>query len=287
MEKVKHSKYRNTGLIFEILTRQITVDVLNNKDRSPAIGILKEHFGKERELTKELNLYQATMKECFAQEQEAKDFISEVVSARAELDSEKLRNQKYELVGAIKNKYPLKEFFKTRVNNYTEMASLYKLFKANEDANSYDPADVVRSKYTLVEHVTEENERDLHSVIKEQKEESRDLRILAQRIMTEKFNEKYGDLLPEQKNLLRKYINNISNTNGLREFINEEVDKIVSNLKERLEEIDNKVIRIKITEAINLAEDLKKGSVVYDNQVSNLLMYYQLNEEIKGAVKDE
>ena len=43
--KIKHSKYKNTGILFELLVRQITADTLKGVD-SPAINLLKENFVK-------------------------------------------------------------------------------------------------------------------------------------------------------------------------------------------------------------------------------------------------
>ena len=231
MKSLKHKKYRNTGLIWEMLTRQITSDILEGKENSSATEILQEYFGSDTEISKELELYRILMNETFQTEERAKDFLSEVVETRKNLDYGQLHEEKYNIIGDIKEEYPLKEFFKSRVDNYRELASVYKVFKAlSEDEEvEYEPQDLVRSKYTIIEHVTNgdvEAEEKTKSEIEETfEEESRDLRLLAQRVMIEKFNKKYGKLLPEQKELLRKYINNISNTNNLREDINDRVER--------------------------------------------------------------
>lgn len=290
MKQLKHKKYRNTGLIWEMLTRQITSDILEGTESSEATDILKEYFGGDTEIAKELELYQLLMNETFRSENQAKEFLQEVVKTRKNLDLKQLQEEKYNIIGEIKEKYPLKEFFKSRVDNYTELASVYKVFKALTENVEYEPDEVVRSKYTIVEHVTEQNveeaEAEKSDLLEGFKEESRDLRLLAQRVMIEKFNNKYGELLPEQKKILRKYINNISNTNNLREDINERVEILKSDLQDLRKKIDEKVVDIKVKEATNLIDEIKaEGGQVRDDEISNILMYYQLREDIKQALK--
>lgn len=289
MQSLKHKKYRNTGLIWEMLTRQVTSDILEGLDESAATDILKEYFGGDTEIAKELELYQLLINENFNKEQQAKDFLQEVVKTRERLDTERLQEEKYEIIGDIKDKYPLKEFFKSRVDNYRELASIYKVFKGLTEDVEYDPSDIVESKYTIVEHVTNgtADEEDEKNELKQKfKEESRDLRLLAQKVMIEKFNKKYGELLPEQKEVLRKYINNISNTNNLREDINERVETLKSDLQELRKKIDEEVVDIKVKEATNLIDEIKaEGGQVRDDEISNILMYYQLRKDIENALE--
>lgn len=299
MKTINHSKYKNSGLLFELLTRQITVDLLNERESSPAVDIIKKYFGGSTELSKEYSLYNALMKENFSSENKAESFLEEIINRRKALNEKKLSKEKYNLVGDIKESYPIDDFFQSRIDNYTELASVYKVFKyiTEEEQDQYDPADAVRSKYTILEHITREPSNTDNNKSKEQKvksevlenyrKQSRDLRVLAQKIMIEKFNEKYGSLLPEQRNLLKKYINNISNTNSLRDYVNEEVDKVKSELQSCVDEINEESTRIKVKETLNLMEELKRGNIVRDDQVSSLLMYYQLLDEIKSNVSDE
>jgi len=289
MKQLSHKKYRNSGLIWEMLTRQITSDVLEGKEKSAATDILREHFGGDTELSKELELYRLLMNETFQTEEQAKDFIQEVVETRKNLDLKQLQDEKYNVIGEIKKHYPLKEFFKSRVDNYTELASVYKVFKALTEDIDYKPDDIVRSKYTIVEHVTESSGKEQSSSKTEIQEKSRDLRLLAQKVMIEKFNRKYGSLLSEQKEVLRKYINNISNTNNLREDINSRVDQLKSDLQRLQKKIDEKAIDIKVEKATDLIDEIKTegGGQVRDNEISNLLMYYQLREDIETAVEKQ
>lgn len=293
MKKIKHSKYKNTRILFELLTRQITVDILNEKDSSEAIDILKEYFGGQTELSKEHSLYKTLLSENFNSRDRAEELLDEVIDRRKKLNDKKISDQKYNLVGDIKENYPLDDFFQSRIENYREYASIYKVFSYFNDDKDYDPADAVRSKETIVEHITSEpsdspdkkNEGELSKVLENYRDQSKDLRLLTQKLLIEKFNERYDSLLDEQKKLLKKYINNVSNTNNLREYVNKEVDRVRNELKELVDDIDIESTRIKVKETINLSEDLKKGNYVRDDQVSTLMMYYQLLDEVKSNVK--
>ena len=119
-----------------------------------------------------------------------------------------------------------------------------------------------------------------NKVIKEFEKSEKDLRLLSYQIMVDRFNSKYSTLNAPQKNLLRKYISNISNTNSLKEFINEEVVKIKKIISKFLPKIDNKITKIKITEAVKQLDNLTKGRIVRDNQVVSLMRYYEMIKEL-------
>ena len=59
MKRIKHSKVKNTGLIFELLVKQIAADTLSKKD-SNAVEILKNYFTGKSALVREFKLYEFT-----------------------------------------------------------------------------------------------------------------------------------------------------------------------------------------------------------------------------------
>ena len=118
MKKLKHSKYKNTGILFELLVRQISTDTLNNKD-SKATYIIREHFGKSTELAKELKLYKVFIEESFSSEYKASEFVNIILSERKKLNESVLNRQKYNLIKAIKKNFVLEDFFKYRVSSVT------------------------------------------------------------------------------------------------------------------------------------------------------------------------
>ena len=223
--KVKHSKVRNTGLLFEFLLRQITTDVLNKNNNSKALNFIKQKFNESSELGKELALYNALITKKFNNDKKAEFFINEVLNERHKLNKSKLRREKYNLIKELKEGYNVDELFATKVRNYKTYASIYKLFEYID----LKPEDKTESFFNLVEHVTTTDKNiELTETFGGSKiPENTELRILTYKSLLEKFNNKYSKLNHSQKNLLREYINNISNTNSLKKNLK----KIVTELK--------------------------------------------------------
>lgn len=279
----KHSKIRNTGILFELLTRQITVDVLNNNIKAQAAEILKEFFNKKTQLGREYELYRVLATENYKSETKANHLVEAVVSARKKLNNTHLKREKYNLIKKIKENYNINDFFMARISNYKVSASIYKLFSVNEDT---DPKTETESRFIIVENITRKriSEKKKENVMVEgYKKQEKDLRLLAYSILIEKFNKKYSTLSSKQRNLLREYINNISNTNSLKEFIETETIKVKKELQSYLPEVSDKVAKIKLNEAINQADTLMKGRIAEDRQVVTLMRYYQLVKELKNV----
>jgi len=281
--KTKHSKIRNTGILFELLTRQITVDVLNNDKKGSAANILKEFFNNKTQLGKEYELYKVLTVENYTSEIKANHLVDAVVKARQKLNGSQLKREKYNLIKEIKKTYNINDFFMARIPNYKVNASIFKVFDSNTDGN---PASEVDSRFTIVEHVTRKqisNKKEDKKLVEGYKKQEKDLRLLAYGILVEKFNKKYSSLSKSQKKLLKEYINNISNTNSLKEFVETETIKVKSKLQSFLPKVSDKVTKIKLQEAINQAETLMKGRIVEDKQVVTLMRYYQLVKELENV----
>jgi len=279
MKNLKHSKFKNTGVLFELLVRQVASDTLNNSD-SKAIPLIKKYFAKSTELAKELNLYQTLVKEKFSKEDKANSLIEAVLVAKSQLNQTILNRQKYNLIKEIKNNYVLEDFFKSKVNNYKPLAAIFKLFEYTIADN---PVETVNNRYTLIEHITRNEVKKLSELnemaafVKQDKE----VRLLSYKILVDKFNEKYSDLNEGQKNLLRQYINSVSEGTELKEFINKEVSKLQTELKALSAKVDDKVVKIKLSEVTNLLNEITAAKAVKDNHVLNMLRYHELIKELK------
>jgi hypothetical protein len=279
MKNLKHSKFKNTGVLFELLVRQVASDTLNNSD-SKSIPLIKKYFAKSTELAKELNLYQTLVKEKFSKEDKADSLIEAVLVAKSQLNQTILSRQKYNLIKEIKNNYVLEDFFKSKVNNYKTLAAIFKLFEYTIADN---PIESVNNRYTLIEHITRNEVKkiselnEMSAFVKQDKE----VRLLSYKILVDKFNEKYSELNEGQKNLLRQYINSVSEGTELKEFINKEVFKLQKELKTLSTSIDDKVVKIKLSEVTNLLNEITSAKAVKDNHVLNMLRYHELIKELK------
>ena len=279
MTKFKHNKLKNTGMLFEFLLRQVTVDVLNKKKTSPAVKIIKKRFNENTEVGKELGLYNLLIKKKFEDDKKADFFLAEILRQRQKLNQSSLNREKYNIIKEIKEYYDSKNLFSAKLENYKHYASIFKLF---EGGVKLSPDDKTDSYFIVMENITtihkEKNSDYLHKDFKD-----KDIRVLAYKKLLEKFNEKYTDLTSNQKLVLKEYINSISNSNEFNKFVNSKLPTLKKSLKSRVKKVTNKVLRIKLAEAINCVDKfcLNESKTTKDDSVVQLLRYYELDKELK------
>ena len=279
-KKMKHNKIKNTGILFELLTRQITVDLMESNS-SKAVNIVKRYFKNGTQLGKEYELYKILTETKYNTESRAETLIEAVMDSRKKLSSGSVKKEKYNLIKEIRESYNEKDFFNTKINNYKVLASIYNLFEHKEEVA---PDKYVTTKYTIVENITSQSKASkTNKTYDYLKKQEKDLRMLAYSTLVEKFNKKYSNLTEKQKKLIKEYINNISNTNKLREYVDSEVEVVKDTLKTQIKKVDDKVTQIKLTEVVNQIDGLKKGKVVSDKQVVSMMRYYQLIGEIDNV----
>lgn len=289
MKKIKHSKFKNTGFIFELLVRQITAEIISS-NKSVAETILKENFNGKKELSKELKLYQYLINEKYNSESKADQFITTILEARKRLDEKKLMKEKYNLIKEIKEKYDIDEFIKSPVSNYKVLASIYKLFEVITTGEQYEPTDIVSSRFTIAENIINtsiqnKDQKIKDAVLEQYKKQDEDLRAVSYKLLVESFNNKYKNLSVEQKGLLREYINNINNTGKLNEYVSKEVSKLVENLKLVGSKISDKVTKIKLAETIANIKKIKSVKKIKEQHLSAMMMTYELLNELKDKSK--
>ena len=277
MSNFKHSKLKNTGLLFEFLLRQVTVDVLNKQKNSKALQIIKKRFNENTEVGKELALYTALMNRKFKSDKKADYFLGEVLRQRQSLNNSQLKREKYNIVKEISTIYNSKDLFSSKVNNYVVYASIYKLF---EGINTISADEKTESYFNIVEQITTKTKVENKSFVPT--ELDKDVRVLSYRVLLEKFNKKYTNLSKQQKDILKEYINNISNTNKFHMIVEKKLTTLRGTLSKKIPKIKDKVLKIKLNEAVNCmgkfcASDTK---VAEDKSVVQLLRYYELDKEL-------
>jgi len=288
MQKAKHSKFKNTGILFELLTRQVTADILAGKDESVAKNLLFKYFTENKELGKEWQLYNFLLNEKTKDDFQSEKYINVILKQREKLDCKKLTEQKYNLIKEIKDSYPIEDLLKSSIKNYRIHASVYKLFENHVNASvKFDVKELIQSRNTLTENLcgkktsSKESEDEVINFYKQQNE---DIRLLSYKLLVDSLNEKYKDLDSNQKRLLKEYINNISNTNSLNEFIELEIVNIKKTVNELLPKISNEVVKIKINEVIKQLDSINCKKSVKDNQITVLLLSHELIKEIKNQL---
>ena len=281
---IKHSKYKNTGILFELLVRQVTADTLNGVE-SAAIKLIQKYFVKS-ELSKEYKLYETLNKNNSLTESKANVMIQALLETSKKLNRGALKREKYNLINEIRSNYNLEEFFKTKLPHYKTFAAFYMLSEIQNTEALVDTNLIVNNKMTLLEHLSSneiKEEKVEADVLQEFQSYDKDTRMLTYRILMENFNGKYTNLYNSQKEILRQYINSVDSTPVLREFYNAEVSKIKESLTVLNKQVEDKAVQIKINEVISLIEELDKTSKVTSDNIVNILQYLELVEELKSA----
>ena len=282
-KNIRHSKYKNTGILFELLVRQATADLMSNKDPK-AVKIFKKYF-TGTELGKEYNLYNTALNAPKLSESKAEILINTVVEQAKKLDRVKIDREKYNLIREIKKHYDLDDFFKAKIETYKIHASIFTLVEGQLTTKFTDTKQLIANKLTLLEHITKETltERKVASkVVEEFMKEDKEVRLLAYKILVEKFNEKYAGLSIEQRSLLKEYINNISDTKKLRTYLNTKLLEVKTELVALKANTGDKVLQIKLNEVLNFIKPLGANDSIKDEVLIGLMQYYSLINELKA-----
>ena len=284
---IKHSKYKNTGILFELLTRQITSDILSGRKGPKAIPILEKYFNRNEELGKELVLYLSFFNGKKLSETKALDYINIVADQRKKLDNRKLKEQKYDLVKEIKENYDLRKFLFNRVPSYKIYASIYKSFECAVQGYTYENVrELSSAKYTLVEYLCGETENKNivieSEVVNTLREQEEDLRLLTYRLILEKFNKKYKKLNENQKNLLREFLNKGTDTSHILQLAKNEAKTLSNSIDKKIEHVQNKVQRIKLTEIRNQLNNFESLKYIKNNHLTALMIGYELDSQLNN-----
>lgn len=264
---LKNNKIKNTGLLFEMLIKQITEESISNSEPK-AILLVKKYF-YNTELAKESKLYNSLINSSSLSESEASLLLNEALNAHKTLNKKQLANDKYNLIKEMKQKYSDTSVLKTKVDNYSVYASIYNIFESNLDTTSFDIVDVVRNKTTLLEHLTKKIETN---PLKEIYEKSGKL---TRKLLTEatfnRFNQKFVNLNESQKEIVSNYAKNTLT----EQMLKENLENVINTIKEKSTETDNK-------EIINKLTTLKECVKVDDSTVEQVLFFNELLNELKS-----
>ena len=275
--KIKHSKYKNTGILFELLTRQLTSDTIaGNQPKS--LDFLKKHFNSKTELLKEYKIYHTLATKKYNKDSQATMLIEELIKSHDRLNKSQLRREKFNLIKEIKETYNVNNFFKAKITNYKIMASIFDLLE-NKKAT---PLSIVNSKVTLLEHITEKPTSVKKDIVLENfDKQDKNTRLLTYKVLLEKFNNKYSGLQENQKTLLKEYVNSVSNSPTLKSYLNQEIKEVKKNLTKYSKKVEDKAVVVKLNETKSMIKPLCKKSSINDDNVINLLNYYELVNELK------
>ena len=281
--KIKHSKYKNTGILFELLVRQITSDILEGKE-SPIKNLLKKYFVKT-ELGKEYKLYETLLNKTNLTETRADIIVNTLVESSKNLNRRLVKKQKYNLINDLKEYYNINEFFNHKLPNYKGYAAFYNILESSSIDKNINPEFVISNKITILEYLissplTQNNPKN--DVLEEFKKEDKDIKMLTYRILLEKFNGKYENFTSSQKEILKELLYSIDNKPRLKEFYISKSNEIKNELISLTKNVTDKTTQIKLKEVVNLL-DVKSSNKITDDNLVNLLQYCDLVNELEIA----
>lgn len=281
----KHSKYKNTNILFELLVRQVTSDMMSNQD-SVAVNVIKKYF-KGTELSKEYNLYNVIINSQPLSEGKAESLVNVIIEQSKKLNREKLNKEKYNLIKEIKKHYDVENFFKAKIDNYKISAAIYNLIESTVNKEYTNVSNLLSNKTTILEHITKEvvDTKLEKTAVNEFMKEDKDIRLLAYKILVEKFNKQYETLSDDQKEILKEYINNISDTKQLKIFLNKKINEVKSEIISLIPKIEDKVTTIKLNEIASLIQPISDRQSIKDSNLVHIMQYYELVKEIKLSLK--
>ena len=279
--KIKHNKYKNTGILFELLVRKITSDTMSNSN-SKAATLVKKYFTKS-ELANENKLYQTINNSTSLSEGKAETVISTVLELSRKLDRDKLAKEKYNLIKEIKDNFDINDFFQAKIKNYKLLASTYTLFESINVKGFGNPEVIINSKVNILEYITSspDTKISLTPLVEELMGLDKGTRALAYKIMLEKYNTKFDGLNAEQKEILKEYIHSATDAPKLKEFLNSKFTKISESLKKNISKVTDPALQIKIKEVINLIDPIVENKKFRDDHMVALLQYVELSQEIE------
>lgn len=281
--KIKHSKYKNTGILFELLVRQITSDILEGKE-SPVKNLLKKYFVKT-ELGKEYKLYETLLNKTNLTETRADIIVNTLVESSKNLNRRLVKKQKYNLINDLKEHYNINEFFNHKLPNYKVHAAFYNILESSNIDKNINPEFVISNKITILEYLTSSpltQNNPKNTVLEEFKKEDKDVKMLTYRILLEKFNGKYENFTSSQKEILKELLYSIDNKPRLKEFYISKSNEIKNELISLTKNVTDKTTQIKLKEVVNLL-DVKSSNKITDDNLVNLLQYCDLVNELEIA----
>jgi len=275
MKKLKHNKKRNTAFLYETLVRELTKSIVkkNNQRKEKLMETIKEFFGKDKLLAKELELYKSLCETYNMEPHVAEKLIFEIRKQHDTLNKKQIFNEQSSLIKRM-NMIIAKNAFSSFVPNYKSLATVYQIF--NQETPTKER--VLLENKMLITMTTKAK-----AIIQEMKP----IDDITFKTFVEKFNTEYsGKLISEQKELLTKYISSfIDNGIELKVFLNEELGRLkkVVDKSMTMDEVKNdEEMSEKTKKVLEIIDDFKNHKIGKE-LIEKILKIQNLASEIQAS----
>tara|TARA_R110002020_G_scaffold193284_2_gene393487 strand:+ start:1993 stop:2823 length:831 start_codon:yes stop_codon:yes gene_type:complete len=220
--KVKHNKKRNTAFLYEALVRELTKSVVEqNQARSQKVKkILKEHFKSGMVLFSELGCFNALTQQDDLDHYNAEKMIFRAKKEYEALDKQDIFKEQSTVIKKINTDLG-KDVFNTFVPDYKSYATLAQIF-----GNKLP----VKSRVIMEQQI-------LNTLTNGSTEPQRLQPVdnLVVKSFTQRFNDEYSELLPEQKDLLNRFITSFNeNEIDFKVYVGNELKRLKESIEASL-----------------------------------------------------
>jgi len=277
--KTSHNKKRNIGLVYELLLRSISSSLVegNQEKANISLDIMKKRFAPGTEIYSEFRIFNAIMNTTINDTSVAAGILTEAKNAIKNIDYKKLYQEKSKLISEINKIIKDQSFYKRKIPNYREMATLGMVIDQWRQGNRSNLSHQVINEQRLIEFMLSEK------VQQQSIEEMTDSRAdnLVVKIMTEKINESYESLNSEQKGILSQYAIYASDDNAesFCGYLKEIKENSLVALYQLKETTNNTVLLSKVDGVILKVKGLSESSIT-DSDMARYLKVSELKEKI-------
>ena len=276
---MKHNKKRNVGIIYELLLKHISTKLLEGKKKEAkkATKLIEKHFKKNTELYKEFRLFNALAKSNITNTHTVASILNEAKIASNRLDSKLLERQKSALLKDINFSVADKDFYYRSISDYRDLGTVQ--LALNEwRKKDKDIKKLVDLEVRLGELMLREKGR-----VNETKYDASHSDRLVLKIMTEKFNRRYGEeLTKDQKNIIEGYVFlSDKDPNKLQKFFAEKKKEALASLDTFEDRSKNKYLLSKLDEVRKKIVELPSNLVNDANVIKFLTLTKMINETKK------
>ena len=274
-----HNKKRNVGIIYEQLLRTMANALISDETEKyqTTLKIIRTNFAPGTQLYREFRLFNALVKTTVDKESLAIRILQEAKTAALGFDRDQLRKEKAALIKDINYSLSDPSFYSQRINEYREYATIQTLLNDWRSGTPMNLARVADYENKVCNFLLTEKNDETLSVLRDD-----NVSGLTVRLMTEKFNSRYGQQLnDDQQTLIREYVFSTQrgDTAQFRGYLNELKQTLTEELEIFSKACDNQILNEKMDRVSSAVTSLDTSSI-NDDTVTRFLLVSQLKSEI-------